>query len=99
MPVNTKSGARTQSKRGKSARPGVEIPVEALRAMHRNMLRTRRLDEKMLILLKQGKSFFHIGAAGHEAVRIREVQPSGKRRMDASEWIRGRGVKVGDRFT
>jgi 2-oxoisovalerate dehydrogenase E1 component len=70
MPVNTKSGARTQSKRGKSARPGVEIPVEALRAMHRNMLRTRRLDEKMLILLKQGKSFFHIGAAGHEAVQI-----------------------------
>lgn len=37
-------------------------------------------------------------AAGHDAVRIREVQPPGKRRMDASEWIRGRGVKVGDRF-
>jgi methionyl-tRNA formyltransferase len=37
-------------------------------------------------------------AAGHEAVRIREVQPAGKRRMEAGEWIRGRGVKVGDRF-
>ena len=36
--------------------------------------------------------------AGIEAVRIREVQPSGKRRMDAGEWIRGRGVKVGDWF-
>jgi methionyl-tRNA formyltransferase len=37
-------------------------------------------------------------AAGHEAVRIREVQPPGKRRMSAAEWIRGRGVRVGDRF-
>lgn len=70
MPVNTKSGARTQTKRGKSSRPEVEIPEDALRAMHRSMVRTRRLDEKMLILLKQGKSFFHIGASGHEAVQI-----------------------------
>lgn len=37
-------------------------------------------------------------AAGHEAVRVREVQPAGKRRMDAGEWIRGRGVSVGDHF-
>ncbi|MDR0787059.1 MAG: methionyl-tRNA formyltransferase [Gemmatimonadota bacterium] len=36
--------------------------------------------------------------AGHEAVRVREVQPAGKRRMDAGEWVRGRGVRVGDRF-
>jgi methionyl-tRNA formyltransferase len=37
-------------------------------------------------------------AAGHDAVRVREVQPAGKRRMEASEWIRGRGVSVGDRL-
>lgn len=37
-------------------------------------------------------------AAGHDAVRVREVQPAGKRRMEAGEWIRGRGVKVGDRL-
>jgi methionyl-tRNA formyltransferase len=37
-------------------------------------------------------------AAGHDSVRVREVQPAGKRRMDAGEWIRGRGVRVGDRF-
>jgi methionyl-tRNA formyltransferase len=37
-------------------------------------------------------------AAGHDAVRVREVQPPGKRRMSAGEWIRGRGVSVGDRF-
>ena len=31
---------------------------------------SRRLDEKQLILLKQGKGFFHIGAAGHEAAGL-----------------------------
>lgn len=38
-----------------------------------------------------------IGAT-HGAIRVREVQPPGKRRMEAAEWIRGRGVAVGDRF-
>lgn len=36
--------------------------------------------------------------AGEDAVRVREVQPAGKRRMDAREWIAGRGVAVGDRL-
>lgn len=35
---------------------------------------------------------------GSGAVRVREVQPQGKRRMGAGEWVRGRGVSVGDRF-
>jgi methionyl-tRNA formyltransferase len=37
-------------------------------------------------------------ACGSGAVRVREVQPQGKRRMGAAEWVRGRGVGVGDRF-
>ncbi|HEU0015595.1 MAG TPA: methionyl-tRNA formyltransferase [Longimicrobium sp.] len=37
-------------------------------------------------------------ACGREAVRVREVQPPGKRRMGAGDWVRGRGVAVGDRF-
>lgn len=37
-------------------------------------------------------------ACGEHAVRVREVQPAGKRRMSAGEWIRGRGVEVGQRF-
>jgi methionyl-tRNA formyltransferase len=37
-------------------------------------------------------------ACGEHAVRIREAQPAGKRRMTAGEWIRGRGVRAGDRF-
>ena len=34
------------------------------------MFKSRKLDEKQLILLKQGKGFFHIGASGHEAVEV-----------------------------
>ncbi len=37
---------------------------------YRTMLLSRSLDDKMLILLRQGKSFFHIGAAGHEAAQV-----------------------------
>jgi 2-oxoisovalerate dehydrogenase E1 component len=34
------------------------------------MLLARRVDEKHLTLLKQGKSFFHIGGSGHEAAQV-----------------------------
>ena len=34
------------------------------------MALSRALDKKMLILLKQGKSFFHMGASGHEAAQL-----------------------------
>jgi methionyl-tRNA formyltransferase len=37
-------------------------------------------------------------ACGQGAVQISEVQPQGKRRMGAGEWVRGRGVAVGGRF-
>lgn len=35
----------------------------------RLMMTARRSDEKHLMLVKQGKSFFHIGGSGHEAVQ------------------------------
>ena len=31
---------------------------------------SRRLDDRQLVLLKQGKGFFHIGASGHEAAQV-----------------------------
>ncbi len=43
--------------------------AETLIGVYRKMLTSRRLDEKMLNLLKQGKGFFHIGCAGHEATQ------------------------------
>ncbi|HYE95186.1 MAG TPA: thiamine pyrophosphate-dependent enzyme, partial [Rubricoccaceae bacterium] len=44
-------------------------PDELRRAL-RLMMTSRRLDDKMLTLLKQGKGFFHIGASGHEAAQV-----------------------------
>ncbi|MCH7612388.1 MAG: tungsten formylmethanofuran dehydrogenase [Candidatus Marinimicrobia bacterium] len=38
--------------------------------VYRTMVTARRLDEKMLIMLKQGKSYFHIGSSGHEAAQL-----------------------------
>jgi methionyl-tRNA formyltransferase len=37
-------------------------------------------------------------AAGGSAVAFAEVQPPGKRRMAAGDWIHGRGAQVGQRF-
>ncbi len=34
------------------------------------MITSRKLDHKMLILLKQNKSFFHTGVSGHEATQL-----------------------------
>jgi len=36
--------------------------------------------------------------AGEGSVRIGEVQPAGKRRMAGGAWVRGRGVRVGERL-
>ncbi len=53
----------------KQANPVSEMKKESLLKIYRTMVISRFLDEKMLILLKQGKSFFHIGASGHEAIQ------------------------------
>ena len=37
-------------------------------------------------------------ATAEGAVRIREVQPQGKRRIDAGAWTLGRGATAGQRF-
>lgn len=37
-------------------------------------------------------------AAAKGAVQVAQVQPSGKKRMSAEDWLRGRGVAVGQRF-
>ncbi len=71
----TRNGDRTEKLRGTSRRraaaaAAAEPGGDELRQVYRTMLLTRRCDEKMMILLKQGKSFFHIGASGHEAIQV-----------------------------
>ena len=44
--------------------------ADELIEIYTTMSIARHLDEKMLIMLKQGKSFFHIGGSGHEAAQL-----------------------------
>ena len=37
-------------------------------------------------------------ATGNGVLRVGEVQPAGKRRMEAEAWLRGHGPRAGDRF-
>ncbi len=46
-----------------------DFEPDDLRQRLRTMMLSRRLDEKMMTLLKQGEGHFHIGCAGHEAVQ------------------------------
>ncbi|HUI31219.1 MAG TPA: dehydrogenase E1 component subunit alpha/beta [Candidatus Acidoferrales bacterium] len=46
------------------------VTMDRLIDAYRLMLLARRLDEKELALLKQGKAFFHISSSGHEAIQI-----------------------------
>lgn len=46
-----------------------DFEKEELVRVLRTMMLSRRLDDKMLTLLKQGKGFFHIGCSGHEAAQ------------------------------
>jgi len=41
-----------------------------LLSIYEKLVLARQLDDKMLIMLKQGKSFFHIGCSGHEAAQM-----------------------------
>jgi 2-oxoisovalerate dehydrogenase E1 component len=60
-------------KTAKKKTKGSELPEgltnDKLVSAYKNMMLSRLLDDKMLVLLKQGKSYFHIGGMGHEAVQ------------------------------
>ncbi|TAK67261.1 MAG: hypothetical protein EPO24_00665, partial [Bacteroidetes bacterium] len=43
---------------------------EQLVAAYRKMFTARKCDDKILVLLRQGKAFFHIGGSGHEAAQV-----------------------------
>lgn len=50
--------------------------------VYKNMLLSRRLDDKMLLLLKQGRGFFHIGGSGHEAIQL----AAAKAMIEGKDW-------------
>ena len=54
-------------------------------------------DDRPGQILGAGPDGLQVGAGGG-VVQVAEVQPSGKKRMSAAEWLRGRGAAAGQRF-
>ena len=50
------------------------------------------------ILVADSRRGLFVQVGGGAGLRIAEVQPPGKRRMAATDWVRGRGVRAGERF-
>lgn len=71
------------------------ISKELLLNAYQNMYLSRKLDKKMLILLKQGKSFFHIGCMGHEAIQTATAFALEKGRDWAYPYYRGQSLCLG----
>lgn len=67
-PGNGGAASAAPGLRERSLEPG--SPNDVLINSYRTMFTARRIDEKILALLKQGKVFFHIGGSGHEAAQI-----------------------------
>lgn len=60
---------RSKLDRSKPPHITLNLSKEDLMKVMKNMMLSRITDEKHLTLLKQGKSFFHIGGSGHEATQ------------------------------
>jgi 2-oxoisovalerate dehydrogenase E1 component len=48
----------------------VNLSNERLQSAYKTVLTSRLIDAKILVLLKQGKAFFHIGCSGHEVAQV-----------------------------
>lgn len=74
MSINTLNGTNTlvPEDSAYTVKPASikKFKKEDLLDVLRTMMTSRRLDDKMLTLLKQGRGFFHIGGSGHEAVQV-----------------------------
>ncbi len=75
--------------------PITSFSREQVLDVYRNMLLVRRLDEKMLILLKQGRGHFHIGCSGHEAVQLASAWALTKKKDWAFPYYRDLAFSVG----
>lgn len=68
--VTSKSIEKKIKNNGTITNTAANLNENELIEIYRLMLLSRKLDEKQVTFLKQGKQFFHIGAPGHEAAQI-----------------------------
>ncbi|RMD50871.1 MAG: tungsten formylmethanofuran dehydrogenase, partial [Ignavibacteria bacterium] len=71
------------------------LTVDQLLHAYRLMVLSRTIDEKVFRLIKQGKGFFHLGAAGHEAAQIAFAQAMKKGVDWAFPYYRDLGFMIG----
>ena len=99
-PSNARHVAFPEEQRNGVVTPIWDMPkgldTERMIEAYRLMLTSEHLDKKMLVLLKQGKSFFHIGAAGHiEAVQMAAAFALTAKRDWAYPYYRDQALAVG----
>src|SRR5512141_3258551 len=68
MTSETTTGAMKGQKNGSGVVD--RLSAEQLLQAYRNAVAARLIDTKILVLLKQGKVFFHIGGSGHEIAQV-----------------------------
>jgi 2-oxoisovalerate dehydrogenase E1 component len=68
--INKLSDARSQGLKSGQKEKYAGLSRDQLLAVYKTMLICRRMDEKIMTLLRQGKIFFHIGGSGHEAIQV-----------------------------
>ena len=77
---------------------GTEVKVYGARAVEAPAADENRSTDTIPGTVIEVNDAGGVVACGEGAVRIVDAQPAGKRRLSMSEWARGRGVRVGDRF-
>lgn len=86
--------------RGTDPAPGAWTELGGLRVRMfapRVVATTTAESDPGVVMVADPRMGLHV-ATGSGTLGIGEVQPAGKRRMDAAGWIRGRGIEQGQRF-
>jgi 2-oxoisovalerate dehydrogenase E1 component len=61
---------KSNGKLNKKKQFSIDLSKEELLKAYRFMFLARQIDTKAMNLLRQGKTFFHIAGAGHEAIQV-----------------------------
>lgn len=80
---------------GLDPKPGAWTHLDGLEVKLFRADLTEDRGEPGTVLVADGRLVI---ATGFGAVEIEDVQPSGKERMSAADWVRGRGARAGNRF-